>query len=191
MPSRYCSKRRSYRRPDLVAEAVLAPRYLNVTLSAVSPDKAWYAHEIGDGPITMDVFSKPFDELGGQFIDFRANRSRTLTIRNNADLETISASDGSRVRVEVPDEARVSNATWSPDGSRLAFYAHTGDATHIYVADPATGRSRQITRRPVLATLVTPSNGRRTARGSRPSSCPTTAPSDPSKARCQQAHRSR
>jgi len=141
--------------PDLVADAVLAPRYLNVTLSAVSPDKAWFAHEIGDGPITMDVFSKPFDKLGGQFIDFRANRSRTLTIRNNAGLETISASDGSRVRVEVPDEARVSNATWSPDGSRLAFYAHTGDATHIYVADPATGRSRQITRRPVLATLVT------------------------------------
>ncbi len=141
--------------PDLVADAVLAPRYLNVTLSAVSPDKAWFAHEIGDGPITMDVFSKPFDELGGQFIDFRANRSRTLTIRNNAGLETISASDGSRVRIEVPDEARISNATWSPDGSRLAFYAHTDDATHIYVADPATGRSRQITRRPVLATLVT------------------------------------
>ena len=27
--------------PSLVAEAVLAPRYLNVTLSAVSPDKRW------------------------------------------------------------------------------------------------------------------------------------------------------
>ena len=141
--------------PDLVAEVVLAPRYLNVTLSAVSPDKIWFVHEISDGPITMDVFSKPFDELGGQFIDFRANRSRTLTIRNNAGLETISASDGSKVRIEVPDEARVSNATWSPDGSRLAFYVHLDDATHIYVADPTTGRSRQITRRPVLATLVT------------------------------------
>ena len=141
--------------PELVAEAVLAPRYLNVTLSTVSPDKNWFVQEISDGPITMDVFSKPFDELGGQFIDFRANRSRTLTIRNNAGLETISASDGSKVRIEVPDEARVSNATWSPDGSRLAFYVHLDDATHIYVADPATGRSRQITRRPVLATLVT------------------------------------
>ena len=141
--------------PDQIAEAVLAPRYLNATLTNVSPDKRWFFHEIGDGPVTMDRFSKVFDELGGLFIDFNANRDRRLTIRTNIGIDIISAEDGAKVAVDIPDGARVSNATWSPDGSRLAFYAHTGDATHIYVADPATGRSRQITRRPVLATLVT------------------------------------
>jgi dipeptidyl aminopeptidase/acylaminoacyl peptidase len=49
----------------------------------------------------------------------------------------------------------VSNATWAPDGSTLAFFAHTEDATHVHVADPATGASRQLTKTPVLATLVT------------------------------------
>ena len=141
--------------PAVVTEAVLAPRYLNVTLSDVSPDRMWFLHEVGDGPITMEVFSKPFHELGGQFIDFEANRSRRLTTRNNVGIDVISASDGSKVEVEIPRGARVSNASWSPDGSRLAFFAHFDDGTHIYVADAATGRSRRITRRAVLATLVT------------------------------------
>ncbi len=141
--------------PDAIAEAVLAPRYLNVTLTNPSPDKRWFLNEIGDGPVTMDVFSKPFHELGGVFVDYAANRSRTLTTRNNVGIELISAEDGSTVRVEVPGGARVSNATWSPDGRRLAFFAHFDDATHIFVADPASGRSRQLTRTPVLASLYT------------------------------------
>jgi dipeptidyl aminopeptidase/acylaminoacyl peptidase len=141
--------------PDQIAEAVLAPRYLNATLTNVSPDKRWFFHEIGDGPVTMDRFSKVFDELGGLFIDFNANRDRRLTIRTNIGIDIISAEDGAKVAVDIPDGARVSNATWSPDGSHIAFFVHTDEATHIYVADPSSGDSRQITRSPVLATLVT------------------------------------
>ncbi|MFV2007247.1 MAG: TolB family protein, partial [Longimicrobiales bacterium] len=141
--------------PATIAEAALAPRYLNVTLSAVSPDKRWFINEIGDGPVTMDRFSGPFHEMGGVFIDYRANRTRSLSVRNNASLEVISAADGARVQIETPRNSRISNALWSPDGTRLAFYVHTDDATNIYVADPENGRSRRITRRPVLATMVT------------------------------------
>jgi dipeptidyl aminopeptidase/acylaminoacyl peptidase len=140
--------------PANVAEAVLAPRYLNVTLNEISADRNWFAHEIGDGPVTMDRFSKPFDELGGLFIDSRASRARTLTIRGNVGIELISAADGRKVTVQVPSGARVSSATWSPNGAQLAFFVHTDDATHIYVAD-TNGRSRQVTRTPVAATAVT------------------------------------
>jgi dipeptidyl aminopeptidase/acylaminoacyl peptidase len=48
----------------------------------------------------------------------------------------------------------VSGAQWSPDGTKVAFFAHLDDRTHIYVADASNGRSRQLTRRPVLATAV-------------------------------------
>ncbi|MDT8341832.1 MAG: prolyl oligopeptidase family serine peptidase, partial [Longimicrobiales bacterium] len=141
--------------PDTLVQAVLAPRYLNASLNRPSPDGAWFVQELGDGPVTMDRFSRPFDELGGVFIDRQANRHRNLTIRSSAAIRLTSARDGATVDVQVPRGARVSEATWSPDGSRLAFFVHTDDATHIYVADPATGRSRQVTRTPVLATLVT------------------------------------
>ena len=141
--------------PANIVDAVLAPRYLNVTLSEMSADRKWFANTIGDGPVPMTRFSKPFDELGGMFIDFRANRDRNLTIRSDVGLEVVSAADGRRVKIQIPDGARVSNPTWSPEGEQLAFYVHTPDATHIWVADPATGRARQVTRTPVLATAVT------------------------------------
>ena len=141
--------------PPELADAVLAPRYLNVSLANASPDKKWFVDEIGDGPVPMKTFSKPFHELGGVFVDFKANRSRTLTIRNNAGIQIISAADGSKRPIQIPAGARVSNPVWSPDGTSIAFFVHGEDATHIYVADVATGKSRQLTKTPVLATMVT------------------------------------
>ncbi len=140
--------------PDL-ADAVLAPRYLNLTLSNLSPDKKWFLNTIGDGPVVMKTFSKPFDELGGLFIDFKANRSRTLTISNSIGIQVISASTGVKKAIQVPPGARVSNATWSPDSSSIAYYVHGDDASEIWIASVATGQSRQLTTTPVLATLVT------------------------------------
>jgi len=138
-----------------IAEMALAPRHLYVTLTNVSPDKQWFIQEIGDGPVTAEPFSKDFDELGGVFIDYQANRHRNLTIRTNVGINIISATDGAVVAVDIPRGTRISNATWSPDGSQIAFYGHTEDQTNIYVADPTDGDSRQVTRRPVLATMVT------------------------------------
>lgn len=140
--------------PDLIAEAALAPRWLNVELSDPNADRTWFLDEVGDGPVDMATFSKPFHELGGEFIDYRANRDRRFTIRSNVGIDLYSAADGTVRSLEIPDGARVSDATWSPDGSQVAFFAHFDDATHIYVADAASGGSRRITPRPVLATLA-------------------------------------
>ena len=62
--------------PPELAAAVLAPREMNVTLGNPSPDRKWFLDEIGDGPTPMTIFGKPFDELGGVFIDYKANRQR-------------------------------------------------------------------------------------------------------------------
>ena len=125
-----------------------------MTLSSVSPDKKWFLDEIGDGPVLMKTFSKPFHELGGVFVDYKANRARALTTRNNVGIQIISAADGTKKPIQIPAGARVSNATWSPDSTSVAFFAHGEDATHIWIADVATGKSRQLTNTPVLATLV-------------------------------------
>ena len=148
-------KAESYQMPPReLADAVLAPRYQNVTLTNASPDKKWFLDEIGDGPVVMKTFSKPFHELGGLFIDFKANRARPLTVRNNIGIQVISAADGSKKLIQLPAGARVSNAAWSPDSKSVAFYLHGEDATHLWMADAATGQARQVTKTPMLATLV-------------------------------------
>ncbi len=139
--------------PELIP-AVTAPRHENVNLSNASPDKKWFLNEISDGPVLMKTFSKPYDELGGVFIDFKANRARSLTVRNNVGIQIISAADGTKKQIQIPAGARVSNATWSPDSKNIAFFVHGETATHIWIADVATAQSRQLTKTPVLATRV-------------------------------------
>jgi dipeptidyl aminopeptidase/acylaminoacyl peptidase len=140
--------------PKELADAVLIPRHLNVSLTNLSRDKKWFLDEIGDGPVLMKTFSKPFHELGGVFVDFKANRTRALTVRNNVGIQIISAADGSKRQIQLPAGARVSNAVWSPDSATIAFLMHADDATHLWVADAATGKARQLTKAPLLATLV-------------------------------------
>jgi dipeptidyl aminopeptidase/acylaminoacyl peptidase len=149
-------KQETYATPQKeLADAVLVPRHLNVTLGNLSPDKKWFLDEIGDGPVLMKTFSKPFHELGGVFIDHKANRARALTIRNDVGIQVISAADGAKKQIQLPAGARVSNATWSPDSASVAFFVHGEDATHLWIADVATGKARQVMKTPVLATLVT------------------------------------
>ena len=128
---------------------MLAPRYLNVALSNLSPDKKWFLDEIGDGPVPMAMFSKPFHELGGVFIDYKANRARTLTIRNSVGIQVISAADGSKKAIPIPAGARVSNATWSPDGSLDRLLrphgrrdAHLGDGPRDATSHGSSRRGR-------------------------------------------------
>ncbi len=94
--------------PKELADAVLAPRHLNVTLANLSPDKKWFVDEIGDGPVLMKTFSKPFHELGGVFIDYKANRARALTIRSNVGIQLISAADGTKAHDRRRRPARAS-----------------------------------------------------------------------------------
>src|SRR4051794_31355053 len=73
--------------PKELADAVLATRYLNVALTNVSPDRKHFVDAIGDGPVVMKIFAKPFHELGGVFVDYKANRSRALTVRSDVGLQ--------------------------------------------------------------------------------------------------------
>lgn len=138
-----------------IAEAALAPRHLNATLGNPSPDGQYFIDGIGHGAPTMASFAKPFYRLGGQQIDPAANRSRRLTTRSDVGIDIYSAADGSKISVEIPDFAGVSSPKWSPDGSQIGFLVHQENATYVFVADPTNGRSRQVTRTPVLATLYT------------------------------------
>jgi dipeptidyl aminopeptidase/acylaminoacyl peptidase len=149
-------ERESWARPPAVVErAVLAPRHENVTLSNQSPNGRYFLTQESDGLPSMAEFAKPHIWLGGLQVDPRANRARTFTTRGAAGLTVMEWETGRTIRIQVPAGSKLSGAQWSPDGSKLAYFASFEDVTHIHVADLPSGRSRQVTRTPVLATLNT------------------------------------
>ena len=149
------SSEKYVRPPAEIERLVAAPRHLNVTLSNQSPSRRYFIKLQGEGMPTVQNFGKTWYNLAGLQVDPHANRSRTLTSRVSSGLEIIDGANGRTTTIEVPPGASVSGPRWSPDGSQIAFVASFPDASHVYVADVSSGKSRRITTTPLLATLVT------------------------------------
>ncbi|MEX2476918.1 MAG: prolyl oligopeptidase family serine peptidase [Gracilimonas sp.] len=142
--------------PSEIAEEVLAPRHENITLYDLSPNNENFLNTTQNRSLApLSAFAKKYYNLGGLQFNPDANRSRYFTTRSTTGLQLIGSRNGDVSNIQTPDDALVSSASWSPDGTKLAYFAHFDNATHIYVANLENGRSRQITRRPVLATMNT------------------------------------
>ncbi|MBM3420088.1 MAG: hypothetical protein FJY11_03025, partial [Bacteroidetes bacterium] len=141
--------------PEAIKKMVLAPRHENISLSNLSPDGLWFLNTKGDGMVIVDRLGTPYMNLGGVQVDTIAGRSRSLTTGGSVGMELIPVGGGTARAIPVPAGARISSPRWSPDGKRIAYYAHFRDGSHIYVATVATGKSVKITPRPVLATMQT------------------------------------
>jgi dipeptidyl aminopeptidase/acylaminoacyl peptidase len=141
--------------PKPILDAVLATRGENVTLTNISPDGKKFLITKTDGLPPIGRLGCPCAHLAELALDPVAGRARDLWVRSADGFDLFDWANKKTVPVKTPPGARVSNPTWSPDGSRVAYYAHFEAATHIWVADTTTGESRPVTRTPVLATLVT------------------------------------
>jgi dipeptidyl aminopeptidase/acylaminoacyl peptidase len=142
--------------PEAIVRLVTAPRERNTTLSSPSPvSRRYFMRPVSDGLPSLQQVGKAHHNLGGLQVDQRANRDRSLTMRSSAGIEVTEWETGRRTRVSVPAGARVGAPTWSPNGTQIAFLALFDDATQLYVADAATGASRAVSPRTVLATSVT------------------------------------
>lgn len=143
------------RPPEDIARLVTAPRHLNVSLNQPSPDRRFFLKEQSEGLPPVSAFGKPHLYFGGLQVDPAANRARNLTTRGAVGLSLIDAATGASLTIETPKGATITGTSWSPGGRQLAYIANFEAASHVYVADLATRKSVQVTRTPLLATLVT------------------------------------
>ncbi len=142
--------------PEAVRKLVAAPRESNFTYGAPNPgSQRFIMRVVGDGPPSLAAMSRPYYRLAGFEVDREAYRARSMTTRNSVGLEVFDWAAGKTTSIALPAGARVTSATWSPDGSTIAFLALFPNATHIYLADPVTGKSRALTRSPLMMTYVT------------------------------------
>ena len=115
-------------------------------LANQSPDRKHFLDTKSLGLPTLQAFGKPHLYFAGLQVDFKANRARSLTTRGASGLQVIDATNGKATAIETPSGASISAAEWSPDGSRIVYIANFDAASRVYVADLATGKSRQLLR---------------------------------------------
>ena len=104
---------------------------------------------------TLKIYAKPFVNLGESEFDYLANRSRRLTTRREIGFEIFNYETGKKIQITPPKNSWTSTTSWSPDGSKVAYLVHNDKETHIYTANSSNGKTKKITKKPVLATLVT------------------------------------
>lgn len=142
--------------PETIVKLVTIPRP-SAALGQQSPDRRFFLREETDALPSLSDYGKPHEYFAGLQVDPAANRARALTTRGATRLRIIDAATGASRTIAVPTGARVTAPAWSPDGRQIAFIANFPGASHVYVAEAATGASRQLTpaSTPLLATLVT------------------------------------
>jgi len=148
-------KAEQYVRPPAVIERIVLARRTDISFESPNADRTWFIRPTGLERGNVAAYGSPHIYLGGLAIDTRANRARSLTVSTRTGLTLVNPRTGDSRLIQVPAGVTVSSPTWSPNGAQVGFIANFSEASHIFVADVATGRSTQVTRTPLLATLVT------------------------------------
>ncbi|MDB4913805.1 MAG: hypothetical protein JWM95_1449 [Gemmatimonadetes bacterium] len=140
--------------PAVVERIIMAPR-TDISFTNPSPDRKWFVRMSGPDRGDVAQFGKEHLNLGGLQVETRANRARTLTTSTHRTLSLIDPNTNAAHVVETPKGGSISSPVWSPSGTRIAYIANEDNGSFLFVADAATGKSTQITKTPLLATLVT------------------------------------
>jgi dipeptidyl aminopeptidase/acylaminoacyl peptidase len=148
-------KAETYVNPPADVERIIKAPRVDITFTAPSPDRKWFLKGAGPDRGDIQAYGKPHIYLAGIAIDTIANRSRTLTTSTRQSLMLVDPRTNATRIIETPKGASISAQAWSPNGTQVAYIANFEKASHVYVADAATGKSTQLTRTPVLATLMT------------------------------------
>jgi dipeptidyl aminopeptidase/acylaminoacyl peptidase len=140
--------------PAHVERMIMTPR-VDIAFDAMSPDGRWALRLTGPDRGRVAAWGKPHLILAAVQVDPQANRARSLTTQPKTGITLADPRTGQTRALQTPAGATISDPTWSPSGDRIGYIANFETASFLYIVDVASGRSTQLTRMPLLATLVT------------------------------------
>jgi len=155
----------SYIEPPAEIARMLQSDKNYATLEYVSPDGDHFLIPHVNELSTLELMSKTTYRLGELELRPDTDRLWHLDTYGIDGFRFYSLSEQRFIEVDLPAGSFASDFTWSPDGGRIAFLAHLPSHTEAWVADAATGRTRSLSSRRVLATIGTSAGGQ----GTRPS----------------------
>jgi dipeptidyl aminopeptidase/acylaminoacyl peptidase len=145
----------TYVRPPAVIERIIMAPRTDISFDMPSPDRKTFLRAAGADRGDINAYGKPHIYLGGVVIDTLANRSRALTTSTRTQLLLVDPRTNATRVIETPKGATISSPSWSPGGAQVGYIANFEKESHVYVADAATGKSVQVTKAPLLATMMT------------------------------------
>ncbi len=140
--------------PANIERMIMTPR-VDISFSNASPDRTWFIRTTGADRGDIKAYGKEHIWLGGLQVDTRANRARSVTIGTTTGLTLVNPRTGASKVLSVPAGATISSVSWSPSGAQIGYLANFDDASYVYVADVASGKSTQLSKSRVNALLVT------------------------------------
>lgn len=140
--------------PEDIVKMVMAPR-VDISFENPSPDRSWFIRMAGPTRGDIKTYGKGHIYLGGLEVDTMAGRLRDLTQSTTTALTLVNPRTGAQKSIDAPKGATLSSPAWSPDGKQVAFLANFENGSFPYVADVATGKVTQMSKAPLVATLVT------------------------------------
>jgi dipeptidyl aminopeptidase/acylaminoacyl peptidase len=93
-------------------------------------------------PPPIRDLAQPMLRLAGYRLNPRTNGPFRTSYDTGITLLRID--DGSRITVDVPDDARLGFPAWSPDGRRFAFTNTVDDGIELWVGETDTGAARRL-----------------------------------------------
>ena len=149
--------------PDATVQALFATDPNYATLDHISPDGDHFVVPLSTELSTLAEVGEETLRLGMLEIRAHADRPWHLDIYGLYGFRFYSLSARAYIDVDLPDGIYVSDLTWSPDGSRLAFLAHLDERTEVWIADTDDGSVTPAGDARVIATIGTSSRGQGSA----------------------------
>ena len=104
---------------------------------------------------TLDDLNQDEMRLGGLRINPVTNISSTTTYSNNIKLRKIK--DKAETQISgLPENAKISNISWSPDEKKIAFSNTSETGVALWVVDVASAKAKKLTEDSVNANLGNP-----------------------------------
>lgn len=95
--------------------------------------------------------------LAGLRINSKTNIGATTSYINNIKLRKVKATKSAPIDIiGLPKQAKISNLTWSPDESKIAFTHTTEKGVELWVVDVASATAKKLTADNLNATLGSP-----------------------------------
>ena len=143
----------SYQKPS--AEILALADYERAPSVSMDSKKEYMLLSYRNTYKTLDDLNQEEMRLGGLRINPVTNISSTVTYISNLKIRKIAAKDETQVS-GLPQNARLTNISWSPNEKKIAFTNTTNSGVELWIIDVATASAKKITSDNLNANLGSP-----------------------------------